>query len=726
MTAYLIVDIDDLLERLRSRGVAIDLHELATRLRSGAALAAGLPTPDALKAIAVADWTALRLTPNGPTLERTFEGVGFETFNLPGRQHIADALIIQYFSFDPEPIDELIIVTSSADVTTLIRRVRLQRNARIRIWSDTPQKIEGVIVQPLDAILGLQAKTAALYVDFENIAISLAEQGYAVDLDALIEGLKRQAAAHGQVTHMAAYAPWGQRSSLPPLVDGQGRELGPEALNRLLMSNIEPRVTLPGKNSADMRIAQDVLADSIQPSASDIYIIASGDRDFNDMFSALRARGKQVVVWGVHGTISRMLQQNSALHVEYLDDFLALPHRTAQTTQTALNGPFTPSQWSSLVLQYDLQAARTPGDGLSAETLQDQLRRAGVVASDERGRDLIQQAVLMGVIRLSAELIYMVADNPIVERTRLIRDRIVSRVANTLEVRNWEYVNYGFLLKGLAMDRSLDRPGFNLDDAWRSDWIEDLVREGLLVRELVPHRHNSSDLVPVIKLPGTMGTLSVRMSTAGMSLLLDDELGGYGINGTPDGYSYELESLEPANFPMSEAIDTTTEAEIEAMMRRVIVSIDQFTSYRRFTWCPLGSLHKRLRPHDSGMGFQRAVERLLEQSAVQIDEYENPLSPYRTKGISLVTESAFVQQILNERNQFIRILINLYDQRQPISVETLVYYTGLEREALALWVSMMELENVLNPVPNRPDQYTLFRGHHTVNLIAGTPGDDIG
>ena len=127
MTAYLIVDIDDLLERLRSRGVAIDLHELATRLRSGAALAAGLPTPDALKAIAVADWTALRLTPNGPTLERTFEGVGFETFNLPGRQHIADALIIQYFSFDPEPI------TTGAPLALLAPIISIALGAEVRL-----------------------------------------------------------------------------------------------------------------------------------------------------------------------------------------------------------------------------------------------------------------------------------------------------------------------------------------------------------------------------------------------------------------------------------------------------------------------------------------------------------------------------------------------------------------------------------------------------------------
>ena len=62
--------------------------------------------------------------------------------------------------------------------------------------------------------------------------------------------------------------------------------------------------------------------------------------------------------------------------------------------------------------------------------------------------------------------------NPIVEKTLLIRDRIVHRVANTLHVRGWEYVNYGFLLKGIGMDHGLDGPGLNTNDTWRSEWVD--------------------------------------------------------------------------------------------------------------------------------------------------------------------------------------------------------------------------------------------------------------
>jgi NYN domain len=707
MGAYLIVDVEDLLSRLQNRAFSVDLHDLATRLRGNAALAAGLFSPEALKAVAVADWTKYRNT-GSASVEQIFEGVGYETFNMPDRRHIADALIIQYFSFDPDPVDELIVVTTSTDVTTLIRRVKMQRNARVRVWADQPPQIDGVIFQPLEAILGIQSKTVALYVDFENIAISLNEQGYAVNLDRLVEGLNSHASAHGQITRMAAYAPWGQRGSLPPLVDDMGREVSDEAPSRLALANIDPVFNLPGKNSADMRIAKDVLADSTAPNSADIFIIASGDRDFNEVFGALRTRNKQVIVWGVRGSTSRLLENNPALQIEYLDDFLPL-HRhedvghiytAAVATPAGSANAFTPSQWSSVILQYDRLGALAPDEGMPAEALQDQLRRVSAVVSDARAHDLVSQAIAMGILRVTQDgntkLLSPAADHTIVERTRLVRDRIILRVANTLDVRGWEYVNYGFLLKGIAMDRDLDRPGLNIDDTWRSEWVDCLVREGILVREMIPHRHNPEDLVPVIRLSSNTPVVNrpPRPSSNGSAASYDD--------------------LDV----MAEDGELPRQAETALMMKRVIVSVDQFTSYRGFTWCPLGSLHRRLRPFDSGVTFQRAVEWLTELGAVRIDEYDNPQSPYKTKGISLVTSSPMVQEVLQERDTFVLSLLELYEQRLPISFQALSRDSNLTDEALDLWISMMQAENVLNPVQGKPGLFSLFRTHHTVNLVA--------
>ncbi len=695
MKAYLIVDVDDLLARLHEKNLALDLHEVATALRNGATLASGLMSADELVAVAAADWNRHHLLPGrvSPNIQQIFVTTGFHIFNVPERAFLVDALVVHYFA-ESDIVDELVLVTTRADFAGLRTRVNLRPHARVRIWSDQSPEVNGIIFQPLETILGIPTKTVSMYIDFENITIGLNEQGYIIDMDRLIDSMMRQARAHGRVTQMAAYAPWGQRGSLPPLVDTQGREVSDDVPSRLALSNIDPVFNLPGKNSADMRIAKDVLADSASSNSSDIFIVASGDRDFNDVFGALRARGKQVIVWGVHGSTSRLLENNPAILLEYLDDFTHFQRHTElgqiyeDATRDAAGEAlaFRPSQWSSVVLQCDLLQAERPRSPLTLDDLTDQLVEVHTVTSPARGEELLKQAEGLGLLRINHDNIVTINDqHQIVNITRLIRERIVHRVANTLSVRNWEYVNYGFLLKGISMDLDLNGPGMNLDDNWRSEWIDALVREGILVRELVAHRHNPEDLVPVIQLP------EKPIVTA---------------------QSY----LPTAEDPENET--PATDLEIQEMTYRVVVSVEQFTSFRKFDWCPLGSLHKRLRLFDSGTAFQRAVEVMMEDGAVLINEYENPQSNYRTKGISLIVDSPAVQRVLLERDAFVRMLLDLYQQHIPITAGAIQASTGLDSDVLQMWISIMEIENILNLVPGHTDLYSLFRTHHTVNLIA--------
>ncbi len=699
MTAYLIVDVDDLLRRFESRGVALDIHTVAASLINSAALASGLKSPEELVAIAVADWNRYR-RPSGSagiSVQQVFAGEGYDLFNVLDRSTIADALLKHYFAVETEQIDELIIASTRSDITDLVAHVNISSRTRVRIWGDEPpEDLPDVIFQPLEVILGIPSKTVALYIDFENISISLSEQGYILDIDQLIEGMLRQAQSHGQIQHMAAYAPWGQRGSLAPLTDRTGREVSDEAPSRLARVNIDPVFSLPGKNSADMRIAKEVLDDSARPDSADVFIIASGDRDFNEVFSAVRARNKQVVVWGVRGSTSRLVESNPALLVEYVEDFCHL-RRYADVYATSQPQPapqpaapayeplpkeepeFRPSQWSSVLLHLDYLLNQAGTDMIDLDDLVMRLVAVHTVPNEERARDLINQAAGHGLIVVDHEnnLVGLNSEHPTVQRTFLVRDRIVHRVANTLHVRGWEYVNYGFLLKGIAMDHGLEGPGLNSSDAWRSEWVDFLVREGVLTREMVPHRHNPEDLVPVIKL----------------------------ANQDMAGTLHQIPGV--------------TQEDVEKMIRRIIVSVEQFTSFRGFAWCPLGSLHRRLRPYDPSTSFQQAVEELIEAGAVKVDEYENPQSEYRTKGISLVEDAPRVYAVLADRNEVIRVLLELYEQRIPITREALLDRLSMDEDEIDLWLSIMQSENVLKPVPGQPNVYSLFRTHHTVMQVAG-------
>ncbi len=713
MAAYLIVDVQDLLQRFYQRGMVIDTQELAVGLRGSAALAAGLVSSDKLRAIAVADWQWFKDQPNMLDPEAVFRASGYDVFDVSHRESLADILIIHYFSYDPDPVDELILATTSRDLLPLIRRIKTTRSARIRMWGAEDvlkgtEFADEIIFQPLETLLGIQSKNVAVYIDFENISISLHEQGYVVNLDHLITRFVSQARAHGQVIKMSAYAPWGQRGTLPPLVDSNGREVADEAPSRLMLANIDPVFNLPGKNSADIRIARDVMAEMSYGDSADVIIIASGDRDFNDVLNTLVQRGKSVILWGVRGSTSRQLEKNPGITLEFIDEFTDLQtHQSLSTVDFSESDTetFIPSQWSSVIIQYDRLSERLNGSTpLTAERLVNQLAQVGIVVSEDRGEELVSQAQSLGIIKPLGNDGSVVANpvHPVVDKTRIITEAIRRRVANTLKVRGWEYVNYGFLLKGLEMEADLNRPGMNVDDQWRSHWIDALVREKVLKRQLVPHRHNPEDLVPVICLPDELDQVEVEKQSS-----------------TPDAPiapSQDWTGLSPDEL-------AKVDEDARDMTIRIIISVEQFTSFRNFAWCPLGSLHKRLRMFDPGMSFQRAVEYLEANNIVTVKEYENPQSEYMTKGISINKRKKYTRQVLALRDTFVQVLLQLYEQNLPITRAHIQEMIEGDWD-LDLWISIMETENVLNPLPGRSGQYSLFRTHHTVKLVAGDSTKD--
>jgi hypothetical protein len=209
----------------------------------------------------------------------------------------------------------------------------------------------------------------------------------------------------------------------------------------------------------------------------------------------------------------------------------------------------------------------------------------------------------------------------------------------------------------------------------------------------VPHRHNPEDLVPVIKL---QPDYTVPKAEPATHEVVTENWQGISLD--------DLERMEP---------------ETADMVSRVIVSVQQFTSFRGYSWCPLGSLHKRLRGFDRGMSFQRSVEFLVENGAAEVNEYANPQSEFRTKGISLVESSPIYQLIIHQRDAFVRALLTMYERNLTISEAGFVASNPGTQMDLPLWFSIMETENVLNPIPGRTGQYSLFRTHHTVALVAG-------
>ena len=80
--------------------------------------------------------------------------------------------------------------------------------------------------------------------------------------------------------------------------------------------------------------------------------------------------------------------------------------------------------------------------------------------------------------------------------------------------------------------------------------------------------------------------------------------------------------------------------------------------------------------------------------------------------------SPITRLILNNRDTFVRHLLTLYERNMLISEQSIHLIAPDLDYDLDLWFSIMETENVLNALPGRVGQYSLFRTHHTVSLVA--------
>ncbi len=127
---------------------------------------------------------------------------------------------------------------------------------------------------------------------------------------------------------------------------------------------------------------------------------------------------------GVRGATSRQIENNPSVTVEFIDDFTNLqPHGSLGKSSMAeeQTEAFTPSQWSSVVVQFDRVAQDIKSDTITIAQLIEQLQLVGAVISKERGDDLVQQAISLGIIKqvTASGQIQMNPMHPIVEKRAL-------------------------------------------------------------------------------------------------------------------------------------------------------------------------------------------------------------------------------------------------------------------------------------------------------------------
>jgi uncharacterized protein (TIGR00288 family) len=150
-----------------------------------------------------------------------------------------------------------------------------------------------------------EARSLAVFCDFENVALGVREARYSqFDMAKVLERLL----AKGSIVVKKAYCDWERYKEFKAAMHAAAFEL------------IEiPHVRQSGKNSADIRMVVDALDLCYTKSHVDTFVIVSGDSDFSPLVSKLRENAKTVIGVGVKNSSSDLLISNCDEFIYYDD-----------------------------------------------------------------------------------------------------------------------------------------------------------------------------------------------------------------------------------------------------------------------------------------------------------------------------------------------------------------------------------------------------------------------
>ena len=150
-----------------------------------------------------------------------------------------------------------------------------------------------------------EARSLAVFCDFENVALGVREAKYAqFDMEKVLERLLLK----GSIVVKKAYCDWERYKEFKATMHAAAFEL------------IEiPHVRQSGKNSADIRMVVDALDLCYTKQHVDTFVIVSGDSDFSPLVSKLRENAKTVIGVGVKNSSSDLLIANCDEFIYYDD-----------------------------------------------------------------------------------------------------------------------------------------------------------------------------------------------------------------------------------------------------------------------------------------------------------------------------------------------------------------------------------------------------------------------
>src|SRR6059036_4333449 len=150
-----------------------------------------------------------------------------------------------------------------------------------------------------------EARSLAVFCDFENVALGVHEAKYAqFDMAKVLVRLLLK----GSIVVKKAYCDWDRYKEFKVAMHASSFEM------------IEiPHLRQSGKNSADIRMVVDALDLCYTKQHVDTFVIVSGDSDFSPLVSKLHENAKTVIGVGVKNSTSDLLIANCDEFIYYDD-----------------------------------------------------------------------------------------------------------------------------------------------------------------------------------------------------------------------------------------------------------------------------------------------------------------------------------------------------------------------------------------------------------------------
>jgi uncharacterized LabA/DUF88 family protein len=173
----------------------------------------------------------------------------------------------------------------------------------------------------------LDDKNVAIYLDFENLAIS-AEQAYpSLEKPLSLRPIVDWAASLGNICIKKSYADW-------------SREIVHQYERKLVKYGFEmrhlPQTSFQGKNGADLQLAIDLLEDMQLLDIIDVFIIGSGDTDFIPLIRRVLARGKRVYIIGFNNSVGTVIKENCTEY-KSIEELSGIDEDTVEDAELAIN-----------------------------------------------------------------------------------------------------------------------------------------------------------------------------------------------------------------------------------------------------------------------------------------------------------------------------------------------------------------------------------------------------